>query len=69
MDTCHTADDIWFYLMRILNNIDCFIDNRKWLLKDNTQKGLFELYNSKNNTKLFQNTITKLKELNFNFGV
>ena len=69
IDTCHTADDIWFYLMRILNNINCFLDNRKWLLKDNTQKGLFELYNSKNNTKLFQNTITKLKELNFNFIV
>lgn len=67
LDTCPTADDIWFYIIRILNNIDCYIDNRKWLSKDNTQKGLYDLYNSKNNTTSFQNTIIRLKKLHYNF--
>ena len=67
LDTCPTGDDIWFYIVRLLNNIKCYICSKNWEVKDLTCGGLYEQINIKdnNNTKLFENTYKKLKELNY----
>ena len=69
LNTCDKQDDIWFYLVRILNNIKCYVGLKKWHTKDISSNGLWVNYNSKknNNTIAFQNTIKKLKELEYNF--
>ena len=61
MKYCGTGDDIWFYLLRIKNGIDCCILPKKWMVKDLKNYGLF-CFNSKNNnnTKMLHNTITHL---------
>ena len=30
LNCCHTQDDIWFYLIRILNNIPCYLGKKEW---------------------------------------
>jgi len=57
---CPKQDDVWFYILRIKNNIDCYIDNKCYLVKDLGRKGLFEHYNKHNNF----NTITVRKVYN-----
>ena len=47
--TIPKQDDIWFYVVRILNNVQCYIDNKPWYEKDNSRAGLFVHFNSKNN--------------------
>jgi len=47
LSTCPTGDDIWFYIVRLLNNINCYVGNKKWAIKDLTNGGLFEKFNSK----------------------
>lgn len=63
MKYCGTGDDIWFYLLRIKNNIDCCILPKNWMMSDLTNTGLFSKFNSKNNnnTKMLHNTISHLK--------
>lgn len=67
LNTCDKQDDIWFYIVRILNNINCYIGNKPFLIKDITSCGLFANFNSKNNqnTISFQKTLQKLKELKY----
>ena len=69
LDACPTADDIWFYIVRLLNNVKGYLVNKKWQVKDLTCDGLYVTYNCKNetNTKLLKNTIEKLKELKYKF--
>ena len=69
LDTCKTHDDIWFYLIRILNNIQCYVGDKKWESKDISSDGLFVHYNRKKhgNTNAVTNTVTKLKELDYCF--
>lgn len=69
LDTCPTADDIWFYIVRVLNNINSYITGKKWLAKDIMRRGLFGHYNEKNNynTTVFKKTFKKLKELGYTF--
>ncbi len=70
LNTCDKQDDIWFYIVRILNNIECYIGNKIWMIKDITSdKGLFSEFNSynNNNTIAFKNTINKLIELDYKF--
>tara|TARA_Y100000588_G_scaffold389344_1_gene491837 strand:+ start:945 stop:1778 length:834 start_codon:yes stop_codon:yes gene_type:complete len=69
-DTCRTNDDIWFYIVRILNNVECYLDNKKWLEKDINTEGLYDNFNNRdnNNTVLFVKTLAKLKTLGYNFG-
>ena len=69
LNTCDKQDDIWFYIIRILNDIDCYIDKdrNKWIIKDITKRdGLYQNYNSKNNqnTIAFKDTINLLKKTN-----
>lgn len=70
LNSCDKQDDIWFYLIRILNDIDCYIENckNKWIIKNiSTRDGLFHNYNSKNNqnTIALKNTINLLKTKKF----
>jgi hypothetical protein len=69
LDTCLTNDDIWFYIVRLLNNVKGYLGNIKWQEKDLTRDGLFGNFNSKydTNNKLFKNTFEKLKELEYKF--
>lgn len=71
LDICKTNDDIWFYITRFKNNIDCYIDNSKNNLftmqnenlrhtDGNNKGGLWNTYN-KNETEIFHKT---LKEVN-----
>lgn len=69
LETCHTADDLWFFIVRLLNNVNCYIGDKSWSIQDNDPKiGLFQKFNGKKdcNTRMFQDTIKKLKELNYN---
>ncbi len=66
LDTCPTADDIWFYIVRLLNNVKCYSDNKQWGVKDLTNYGLFHTFNMKDNNKSFKNTFQKLKDLGYN---
>ena len=46
LDTCPTGDDIWFYIVRLLNNVKGYSGNKKWLVKDLTREiGLFSNFN------------------------
>lgn len=64
-ETCETADDIWFYLLRIKNNVKCYVNNIHYSTQCLSQTGLYHHYNSKNNnnTILLLNTIKKLNML------
>ena len=68
-NVCPKQDDIWFYLIRILNNILCYTERKNWQERDISSSGLWYTYNSKNNlnTRAFKNTIEKLKELGYKF--
>lgn len=64
---CKKQDDLWFYILRIINNIECFIDTKEYMIKDNSGNGLHKLFNSveNNNTLVFQNLVKTLHENNF----
>ena len=69
LNTCATSDDIWFNILRILNNINCYVGNTKWKKKNLPNNGLWHNFNKKNNTNTsnFQETLKKLKELGYTF--
>ena len=60
---CSKQDDIWFYILRIKNNISCYLDNKPFQITDLINSGLFVNFNSKNNmnTKVFHEVIKQLK--------
>lgn len=66
-ECCPTGDDIWFNFMRIANNIPCYVDNKKYMTKDNTKEkyGLYINFNCVNNlnTLNIKKTVEKLIEL------
>lgn len=67
-NTCDKQDDIWFYIIRILNNVNCYLGNKKCTEKYLSFEGLFKNFNCKeNNTISFKKTIEKLKELGYTF--
>jgi hypothetical protein len=43
--TCPTADDIWFYLLRLLNSVDCYHTSFRWCTGVTATQGLFVKYN------------------------
>ncbi len=69
LHTCPTSDDIWFYMVRLLNNVKGYLGNKEWQVKDLTRGGLFQHFNSRNklNNKSFKKTLKKLKELEYKF--
>jgi len=64
---CPTNDDIWFCLLRIYNKIDCYIDNKPYMVKDNTNAefALCVNYNNKDNlnNKYIKNCIDLFSKL------
>jgi len=65
LKTCRTADDVWFMLLRVLNGVDCYLDNKVYMLKDNTnaKNALFLNYNHDlNNTIQIANTLAGLEK-------
>ena len=63
--TCGTNDDIWFYVVRVKNDIDCYLSKNKFMLKDNTKSstGLFLNFNCIQNTKYLRETVRELNKL------
>ncbi len=62
-----TADDIWFYLVRICNGFECYIKEYPYMMKNNTNEfGLFINFNQEKNTKNFLNTFNELKKYGYN---
>lgn len=70
LDTCPKGDDIWFYLVRLLNNVKGYLGNKNWQIKDLPNNGLFFNFNRHNNsnTTSFKKTLKKLKELKYTFS-
>ena len=70
LDTCPTGDDIWFYIVRLLNNVKGYLGNKNWQIKDLTNNGLFTNFNRDNNTNniSFKKTLKKIKELGYTFS-
>lgn len=63
--TCDKQDDIWFYIVRILNNVDCYIDKKKkWMKTDISTEGLWRNFNKKNNsnTNAYHKTLNMIKK-------
>lgn len=63
MGLCSAQDDVWFYLMRIKNNVDCYIDlSKKYMIKDLPNNGLYTTFNMKNNnnTVVLRNTLKRI---------
>lgn len=59
---CKTGDDIWCYIMRIKNNISCYIDTLPYMKKDNTNKYAlcFNYNDSKHNNTMFSETLKNI---------
>ena len=64
---CATADDIWFFLVRVCNNVPCYLARKPWMTNDRTQPtGLCFVYNvGLTNTNNMQNTIRLLQDLQY----
>jgi len=63
MNKCTTGDDIWFYLLRIKNGIECFLGNKKFCIREQSAKnGLFNTYNIKSNTISLLNTLEMIDD-------
>ena len=62
LNKCKTNDDIWFYILRVMNNIKAYVDKKKYMTGDLQTKGLYLNYNMKNNnnTRLFKETMEEL---------
>lgn len=62
--TCDKQDDIWFYIVRVLNNVDCYLDSKKWVQNDISTNGLYNHFNSRNNnnTKAYHKTLNMIKK-------
>jgi predicted O-methyltransferase YrrM len=60
---CKTADDVWLNLIRMANNVPCYIGKFSYMKKDLTTSGLFTNFNSKDkkNTKQIQKVVQYLK--------
>ena len=72
LNTCDKQDDIWFYIVRVLNNINAYIGNKKYMTQDLYNRGLYINFNhiknnKNNNTRAFKKALKKLKELEYKF--
>lgn len=66
MNLCHAQDDVWFYLIRIKNNIKCYVNNSiRYQTKDLSNKGLFFNFNVHNNknTEILRKTLKVLETI------
>ena len=64
LSTCPTADDIWFHLIRIKNNISCYIiTTSSYQTKYIDTIGLYKHYNLIENNTTFHNTLSKINTI------
>lgn len=65
LDTCATADDVWFCLLRIMNQVPCHLEAKPWLEKDISTSGLFVNFNHNNNKNNMhiKKTVQRLRDL------
>ena len=66
LKTCDKQDDIWFYIVRLLNNVEGYLGNEKWQIKDLTNNGLHANFNT--NASSLKKTLKKIKELEYTFS-
>ena len=66
---CSKQDDIWFYIVRILNRVECFVGTKTWQTKEYTSKGLFSHFNKHGNmnTKVFRKLFRRLSDMGYTF--
>lgn len=67
LNTNPTQDDIWFYIVRILNDVSCFLLPCSTFSKDFSKDGLYVRFNHKNNfnTSGFKKVYDTLKNLSY----
>jgi hypothetical protein len=65
MQTCDKCDDVWFYLLRIKNNVECFLRFKKYSTENLKNDGLFFTFNkfNNNNTMSLRNAISIINKL------
>jgi hypothetical protein len=66
---CDGADDIWFYLVRICNGVECIIKNISYMTKDNTGSIALckNINNGNKNTKKIRKCISFLISKGYSF--
>lgn len=65
LENSKTNDDLWFFMVRVCNNVDCYSPEKLWQKKDNTTiYALCRNYNFINNTNTtyLKNIIAVLKK-------
>jgi hypothetical protein len=63
--TCNKQDDIWFYIVRMLNNVNCYINiKQKWNKKYIITEGLWFHFNKKEqtNNNAYHKTLIAIKK-------
>ncbi len=69
--TCPTQDDVWFYVVRVLNGVPCYLGAREWG-RDTPGPGggLFKHYNSRNdaNTRAGARAIAGIQRTGLRFA-
>lgn len=66
LNVCSKQDDIWFYVVRCMNHVPCFLGDAVWQAKDNSAKGLWNRFNqnNNNNTRVFRKLVQYLEDKN-----
>ncbi len=70
LEVCPKHDDIWFYILRIMNGVNCFFGEKNWMIRDISSEGLYIYFNlliQSHFTKHSQNY--KHWDINFNFEI
>jgi predicted O-methyltransferase YrrM len=64
LNACGAQDDIWFYIIRVKNNVACYLDNKPYMKKDFHNNGLYSQINRHNNknTLVFRQVLQKLTQ-------
>jgi hypothetical protein len=65
LKTCNKCDDVWFYLIRIKNNVECFLRFDSFSTENLSNSGLFLTFNKydNNNTVSLRNTFKIINKL------
>ena len=65
MQSCNKCDDVWFYLLRIKNNVECFLRFENFAKENLSNEGLFLTFNrfNNNNTISLRHTFSIINKL------
>jgi hypothetical protein len=66
---CNKQDDVWFYTVRILNKVECFVGTKTWETKPCSSNGLFDHFNiyGNMNTTVFRKLFRRLSDMGYTF--